>query len=52
MTGTTLFTVSRLLSEWERQGVIQTGRERIKIVQRHELVRIAEGHGGRQPGQD
>jgi CRP-like cAMP-binding protein len=43
MTGTTLYTVSRLLSEWERQGIIETGRERIKIIKPHDLVRIADG---------
>ena len=43
MTGTTLYTVSRLLSEWERNGVIETGRERIRIVNPHELVRLSEG---------
>ena len=43
MTGTTLYTVSRLLSEWERQGILKTGRERIAIINPHELVRIADG---------
>jgi CRP-like cAMP-binding protein len=43
MTGSTLYTVSRLLSEWERQGIIKTGREKIKILKPHELVRIAGG---------
>lgn len=43
MTGTTLFTVSRLFSEWERQGIIETGREKIKIIKPHDLVRIADG---------
>lgn len=43
MTGTTLYTVSRLFSEWERQGIIETGRERIGIINPHELVRIADG---------
>lgn len=43
MTGTTLYTVSRLLSEWERKGIIKTGRERITFTNPHELVRIAEG---------
>jgi CRP-like cAMP-binding protein len=43
MTGTTLYTVSRLLSEWERQGIIGTGREKIRIIKPHELVRIADG---------
>jgi CRP-like cAMP-binding protein len=43
MTGSTLYTVSRLLSEWERQGIIETGRERIMILKPHDLVRIANG---------
>ena len=43
MTGTTLYTVSRLLSEWDRQGIIKTGRERISILKPHELVGIANG---------
>lgn len=43
MTGTTLYTVSRLLSDWERKGVLKTGREKIKILKPHDLVRIAEG---------
>lgn len=43
MTGTTLYTVSRLLSEWSRQGIIETGRERIKILKPHDLVHIADG---------
>lgn len=43
MTGSTLYTVSRLLSEWERQGIIETGRERIRILKPHDLVRIADG---------
>lgn len=44
MTGTTLYTVSRLLSDWERKGFIKTGREKIIILEPHELVRIADGH--------
>jgi CRP-like cAMP-binding protein len=43
MTGTTLYTVSRLLSEWERKGIIAAGRERIRILIPHDLVRIADG---------
>jgi CRP-like cAMP-binding protein len=42
MTGTTLYTVSRILSEWERQGLIHSGRESIAIRQPHGLVRIAD----------
>ncbi|HXQ38700.1 MAG TPA: Crp/Fnr family transcriptional regulator [Anaerolineales bacterium] len=42
MTGTTLFTVSRTLSDWEKLGFIEAGRERIRIKNPHELVKIAE----------
>jgi CRP-like cAMP-binding protein len=42
MTGTTLFTVSRTLSEWERQGLLSIGRERVIIREPHGLVKIAE----------
>jgi CRP-like cAMP-binding protein len=42
MTGTTIFSVSRILSEWERQGLIVAGRERVVICNPHELVRISE----------
>lgn len=41
MTGSTLYTISRLLSEWERSGIIEAGRERIKILKPHDLVKIA-----------
>ncbi|HZD10856.1 MAG TPA: Crp/Fnr family transcriptional regulator [Candidatus Binatia bacterium] len=42
MTGTTLYTVSRILSGWEQDGIISTGRERIVICKPHGLVTIAE----------
>lgn len=42
MTGTTLYTVSRTLSSWEQQGLIETGRERVIICNPHGLVSIAE----------
>ncbi len=42
MAGTTLFTVSRVLSGFEKQGLISTGRERVTIIRPHELVRLAE----------
>jgi len=42
ISGTTLFTVSRVLSEWERQGLVETGRERVVIRNPHGIVRIAE----------
>ena len=42
MTGTTLFTVSRVLSGWEEQGLVTGGRERITIKQPARLREIAE----------
>ncbi len=42
MAGTTLFTASRLLAEWERQKIIDTGREKLAIISPHELAKIAE----------
>jgi CRP-like cAMP-binding protein len=47
MTGTTLYTVSRICSQWEQQGLLATGRERIRLLQPDELAAIAEdGEGG------
>lgn len=42
LTGTTLYTVSRILSAWEKQGLVETGRQRILIRTPHQLVVIAE----------
>lgn len=42
MTGTTLYTVSRVLSGWEEKGWVDTGRERVMLRKSHELVIIAE----------
>ena len=42
LTGTTLFTVSRLLSGWEAEGLVEVGRERVVIRAPHGLARIAE----------
>lgn len=46
MSGTTLFTVSRLLSEWESRGLVATGRQRVLVKYPHGLVSIAEDLGG------
>ncbi len=43
MSGATLYTVSRVMAEWERQGLVELGREQVRIIKPHELVRIAEG---------
>lgn len=42
MTGTTLHTVSRLLSAWEAQGLVESGRQRIILREPHRLVVLAE----------
>jgi CRP-like cAMP-binding protein len=42
MTGTTLYTTSRVLSQWEKNGWIKTGREQVTLLHPHELVAIAE----------
>jgi CRP-like cAMP-binding protein len=42
MTGTTLYTVSRILSQWEARGLVETGRERVVIHDPHGLVVIAD----------
>ncbi|MER8751721.1 Crp/Fnr family transcriptional regulator [Mesorhizobium sp. M1050] len=43
MTGTTLHTVSRLLSAWEEQGLVKSGRQKVTVVEPHRLLLIAEG---------
>jgi CRP-like cAMP-binding protein len=42
MTGTTLFTVSRLLSGWETDGILAVGRQKVVVRNPHRLVAIAE----------
>ncbi len=43
MTGTTLHTVSRLLSAWEARGLVKSGRQKVTVVEPHKLFLIAEG---------
>ena len=42
MTGTTLHTVSRILSGWEQAGLIESGRQRIVLRDPHRLFGLAE----------
>jgi CRP/FNR family transcriptional regulator, nitrogen oxide reductase regulator len=42
MTGTTLHTVSRTLSAWEHQGLVEGGRQRIVLRDPHRLFELAE----------
>ncbi|MBZ9725860.1 Crp/Fnr family transcriptional regulator [Mesorhizobium sp. CO1-1-11] len=44
ITGTTLHTVSRLLSAWEDQGLVKSGRQKVTVVEPHRLLLVAEGH--------
>jgi CRP-like cAMP-binding protein len=52
MTGTTLYTVSRILSGWEEQGFVEAGRERVLIRLPHALVAIAEDLPSNIPPED
>jgi CRP-like cAMP-binding protein len=43
MTGTTLHTVSRIMSAWEAAGLVESGRRRIVVCDAARLSTIAEG---------
>lgn len=43
MTGTTLHTVSRLLTAWEEKGLVKSGRQQVSVVEPHKLLLLAEG---------
>lgn len=45
MTGTTLHTVSRLLSAWEERGIVASGRQRVTVTDAHRLLMLAEHRG-------
>lgn len=42
LTATTLHTVSRLLSAWEKRGLVQSKRKRITVTNPHALVEISQ----------
>ncbi len=42
MTGTTIYTVSRVLKEWEKRGLVESKRQQVLICSPHGLVMIAE----------
>jgi CRP/FNR family transcriptional regulator, nitrogen oxide reductase regulator len=42
MTGTTLFTVSRILTRWQHEEIVKIGRQRVVIRKPHSLVGIAD----------
>ncbi len=49
MTGTTLHTVSRLLSGWERDGVVASARRHITVVDPHRLMLLSGAAGDPPP---
>jgi CRP-like cAMP-binding protein len=42
LTGTTIFTVSRLVSEWEAQGIVKRKREALQVLDVQALRKVAE----------
>ena len=46
MTGTTLHTVSRILSGWEQAGLIESGRQRIVLREPERIFALAEQASG------
>jgi CRP-like cAMP-binding protein len=51
LAGTTVFTVSRLMDDWEAAGIVEGGRGRVVIRFPHGLVSIAEDlPSGRREG--
>ncbi|MEP9390211.1 Crp/Fnr family transcriptional regulator [Mesorhizobium sp. KR9-304] len=47
MTGSTLHTVSRLLSAWEDEGIVRSGRQKVTVTDPHALMLIAENRPSR-----
>ncbi len=43
MTGTTLHTVSRILTAWEAAGLVEGGRQKLLVRNPHGLVMLADG---------
>lgn len=42
LTGTTLFTVSRLLSQWEQQGILKSSREKVVVYDLQGLKNVTD----------
>ncbi|WP_048646104.1 Crp/Fnr family transcriptional regulator [Nitratireductor soli] len=42
MTGSTLHTVSRLMSAWEEEGIVRSGRQKVTVTNPHALMLVAE----------
>lgn len=48
MTGTTFHSVNCLLSAWEEEQVVKSGRRRLTVTDPHRLLLFAEGRAARQ----
>lgn len=44
MSGTTLYSVSRILSAWEAAGLVEGGRQKLLVKDAHRLLLIGDGH--------
>lgn len=44
MTGTTLHTVSRILTAWEAANLVEGGRQKLLVKDPHQLMLIGDGH--------
>jgi CRP-like cAMP-binding protein len=42
MTGSTLHTVSRLMSAWEEEGIVRSSRQKVTVTDPHALMLVAE----------
>jgi CRP-like cAMP-binding protein len=47
MTGSTLHTVSRLMSAWEEEGIVRSGRQKVTVTDPHALMLVAEDRRGK-----
>ncbi len=50
MAGTTLYTVSRIVTKWERSGIVRTGRGKLTVVDAQRLIQITRGPEGTAQG--
>jgi CRP-like cAMP-binding protein len=52
MTGTTLHTVSRILSAWEHRGLVEGGRQKLLVRDAHAIMLMAEGQADGEPSSE
>jgi CRP-like cAMP-binding protein len=42
MAGTNLYSVSRMMSQWERDGILLSDKQQVILVRAHQLVVLGE----------